>query len=84
MSKRGIRTNEPESIKRETSQVLTKIFRSLREDGISKLVVAKELSIPAQEIDQLVFGLAFIGSMVSETGGAPADDGKKPNLKVIK
>ena len=84
LSKRGMLKKEPMSIKRETSQILPKVFRSLRKEGVSKYHIAKQLSVPVEEIDQLVFGLAFVGSTVSETGGLSVNKIYKPDLKVIK
>jgi Zn-dependent peptidase ImmA (M78 family) len=53
----GYRTAEPESIPHEKSLVLEKVFALLRRDGVTKNTVAKELSISAQEINDLTFGL---------------------------
>jgi len=51
------RSHEPEPSAFETSQVLKKVFASLREDGISKNDVARELLIQPEELDELTFGL---------------------------
>ena len=83
MARRGMLTNEPEPIDREISQILTKMFRALRDAGISKGKIAHDLGIPDRELDQLVFGLAFIGSAVSDTGGALLKTSFKPDLKLI-
>lgn len=48
---------EPEPSAFETSQVLKKVFSSLRDEGVSKKDVAKELLIPSEELDELTFGL---------------------------
>lgn len=83
MSKRGMLRSEPETIERETSQILSKVFRTLRAAGTTKADIAKKLIIPTKEIDQLVFGLAFIGTTVSDTGGSPVKATSKPHLKLI-
>ena len=83
MAKRGMLRHEPEPINRETSQILTKIFRSLRDNGTTKTNIANNLGIPAGEIDQLVFGLAFIGATVSDTGRSIEKTFIKPDLKLI-
>lgn len=57
----GYRTSEPESIPHETSQILAKVFAVLREDGITKNDVARELMIDPTEIEQLTFGLMLNG-----------------------
>lgn len=83
MAKRDMLKNEPEPINRETSQVLTKVFRALRLAGIAKSKIAHDLGIPDRELGQLVFGLAFIGATVSDTGGALLKTSTRPDLKLI-
>lgn len=60
IQERGYRKKEPNAIARETSQVLQKVFASLREDGISKAEIARELRITSAEFDTLVFGLVLL------------------------
>lgn len=57
IAQRGYRTSEPESIPRETSQLLGKVFAMLREDGKRKSDIARELLLYPEELDALVFGL---------------------------
>jgi Zn-dependent peptidase ImmA (M78 family)/DNA-binding XRE family transcriptional regulator len=64
MSKRGMLRVEPEGIQRESSQILSKVFYALRANGMSKNQIARELLIPEQEIDNLAFGLAFVGTTI--------------------
>jgi Zn-dependent peptidase ImmA (M78 family)/DNA-binding XRE family transcriptional regulator len=86
MSKRGILRAEPEGIQRESSQILGKIFSALRGDGVTKSCIAKELNIPDNEIDQLAFGLAFVGSSVDSTNSNPLalTEPRKPNLTLVR
>jgi hypothetical protein len=72
MSKRGYRSNEPKGITRETSQVLTKVFATLRKEGISKVDVAEALDVYPQDLDALVFGLALL----PVSSGAEAPKGR--------
>lgn len=58
IAKRG-RTKEPKEIPREASQVLPKVFSSLRDENVSRSEVAHSLCIPRSELEQLMFGLAF-------------------------
>lgn len=74
ISERGFRKREPLSSPRETSQVLTKVFNALREDGISKADVARKLSIFSSELEALVFGLV----MLKLEGGVQVSDGMRP------
>ncbi len=59
LSQLGYRKNEPNGIMRETSQVLTKVFAALREEGIARNSVANDLGIPSEEFESLIFGLAI-------------------------
>lgn len=64
LNRRGGRDKEPvaagkEPLRQETSQVLDKVFRSLRDDKISKASIAQELRIPVQDLNDSVFGLVI-------------------------
>jgi Zn-dependent peptidase ImmA (M78 family)/DNA-binding XRE family transcriptional regulator len=59
-AKRG-RHIEPEEAPRETSQILQKALRLLYEEGLTRAKIAEALSIPASELEQLLFGLALTG-----------------------
>ncbi len=71
MGRLGYRTNEPSPMQnRETSQVLNKIFTALRQEGIQNGDVAKELRIPVEELEGLVFGLVVTGLDGGGRGGS--------------
>ncbi len=53
----GYRSGEPEGIERETSIVLAKVFTALWSKRITKADIARNLAIPQEEIEALVFGL---------------------------
>ena len=58
MGRLGYRSNEPNSnLARETSKVLDIVFQYLREDGLSTVDVANNLSIYSDELNRLLFGL---------------------------
>ena len=58
ISKDGGRTSERSGIgERETSQILPKVFRALKDDRLSKADVARELFLPPSELNKLIFGL---------------------------
>lgn len=59
----GFRTKEPQSITRETSQVLDKVFAALRLEGMGKSDIAKDLQLTTYEIDELTYGLLKMGSV---------------------
>lgn len=59
LSQKGYRKKEPDECERETSQVLPKVFAALRQDGVTKNAVARELTIPLAELNKLIFGLVL-------------------------
>ena len=75
------RDREPEPSPFETSQVLKKVFASLRQDGISKSDVARELLIQPEELNELTFGL-----MLNALDGNPQGNlspKSRPSLKLV-
>lgn len=57
LSRLGYRRGEPGGIQRETSQLLAKVFRELRADGVTAHDIASDLGIGVQEVNDHVFGL---------------------------
>lgn len=53
------RAKEPNPIPRETSQVFTKAFGDLKDDGITPSDLAKELDLYTEDLDALIFGLCI-------------------------
>lgn len=80
IGRRGYRTAEPQESPRETSQVMAKVFAALRQDGISKATVAEALLVPAEEIEELVFGLTVTGLSSPRTAPSPR---RRPSLSLI-
>ena len=78
----GYRTEEPDPIGRETSQVLEKIFEALHAEGKARADVARELRIDANDLEAVVFGLVGPPSATSQasSGGAPR---RRPDLRLI-
>lgn len=60
IAKRG-RDTEPEGASRETSLILPRILAALYEEGVNRSQIARSLSIPLSELEQLLFGLAMTG-----------------------
>ena len=84
LSRRNYRTQEPNSIRGETSQVLAKIFHALREEGITMSQVAKRLFIPPEELSKAVFGLILtpiVGSGIPDGDDVPPM--KEPPLRIV-
>jgi hypothetical protein len=62
IAKRG-KDIEPNSAPRETSLILPKMFESLyTDDRITRSQVARELTLPLSEVEQLLFGLTMTGT----------------------
>lgn len=57
LAQEGFRTAEPESLPHEKSVLLEKVFSALRDEGLTKAAVAKQLAISVEEINELTFGL---------------------------
>lgn len=57
INQRGYRTQEPNGLPREESVVWKKVFTDLWADKVSKGQIATELHLPANELENLVFGL---------------------------
>jgi len=79
INKRGYRTEEPNGIDREESVVWKKVFAELWTDQITKSRVATELSLPLDELENLVFGLVAYAAPKRDG----ANGGASPNLRVV-
>lgn len=73
----GYRTAEPFGISREQSVVWQKVLTTLWKERVTKKEIADALHVPAQEIENLLFGLA---NMLSQEG--PVGE-KGANLRLI-
>lgn len=74
LSARGYRTDEPQGLKkRETSQILTKVFQGLRSKGIRPSHVADQLGVTVGEMKEMLFGLTLTAM---EGGGRHSSDRK--------
>lgn len=77
---RGYRRSEPDGSQRETSQVLGKVLRSLRQEGVGWASVARELWLNPRDLDALVFGLVLLP--VAGDGGS-GERKSQANLRVV-
>jgi Zn-dependent peptidase ImmA (M78 family)/DNA-binding XRE family transcriptional regulator len=72
LSRLGYRRAEPEGIARESSQLLGKVFRALRAEGLTPAAIAADLGITAAELQEHVFGLTLTAvTGDSRTASAP-------------
>lgn len=58
LGKRGYRSGEPEGVERETSTLLPKVLTALWSKRLTKADIGRDLAIPLDEIETLIFGLA--------------------------
>ena len=79
IAKRGYRSHEPDEMQQKHSQVLEKVFASLRQDGVTKADVASKLHLPSDEVDALVFGLAL-----STIEGGTTSGEKRGILRIVR
>ncbi|MHB1526358.1 MAG: helix-turn-helix domain-containing protein [Candidatus Dormibacteria bacterium] len=79
----GFHKHEPEPIARETSKMLDKVFRSVRDEGVALPDLAHELTIPTAELNEVVFGLVL--TPLSGNAHAPARSWREstPDLRVV-
>ena len=59
LSRMGYRRNEPNGVVRESSQLLAKVFQSLRADGVRPADIATDLGITPNELRSHLFGLTL-------------------------
>lgn len=84
LGKMGYRSGEPVGIERETSQILEKVFAALRDEGVSRSDVARELAVPVDEVTRATFGLALASRDGERCSGSPTPPtGERPNLRVV-
>lgn len=82
ISRRGYRKSEPESLPRETSQILGKVFTALRKEGVAKSDIAAELHVTDEELDEMVFGLVL--NAVKRGAGQEVKPARsKPDLHLV-
>jgi len=86
LNRRG-RDKEPTApgkapLRQESSQVLGKVFRALRDENVSKASIAQKLQIPVKDLNDLVFGLVLTPlEGLNRPDAAP--DCERPKLRVV-
>lgn len=77
--------SEPNSIHPESSQVLAKVFSHLREKGITQAGLARELKLPPDDLNELIFGLVLTPHEGGGVGKAESEEGSsdRPSLELI-
>jgi len=86
-SKRGYRRSEPNGIARDNSQVITKVLRMLREEGVQRSMIAKDLRIDRTELEAFLTGLVIAPVPSSQDGGQTLRQSQAktqpPKLRVV-
>ena len=59
LSRLGYRYGEPHGIERESSQLLAKVFRAIRDGGETPATIASSIGISTSELQSHVFGLTL-------------------------
>lgn len=83
LSKYGRKKEPNPLLQRETSKLFPMLFQLLRDEGITKHNIAKELNIYAKDIDALMFNLTLL-SLPGGIKGVSHDPINNGNLKLIK
>jgi Zn-dependent peptidase ImmA (M78 family) len=81
LSKRGYRTAEPNSIPREGSALLSKVFEALRTQGITPRRIASELGLSLGQLQELLLGLG--AAFLSFEGGGNSNRGGRGHLRLV-
>jgi Zn-dependent peptidase ImmA (M78 family) len=84
ISRLGFRHSEPNGSPGERSQILDKVFEMMRSDGLGQGAIAKELSIPLDELARAVFGLVLteVRGSASEVA-SESSPASKAQLRVV-
>ena len=69
-------------MRQETSQVLSKVFEVLRQEGVRKADIAAELSLTVEELNALTFMLTL--SSVSSGADEEATAGSTPRVAKLR
>ena len=85
IAKRGYRTSEPKPMRSESSQMLAKVFETLRIEGVKKADIARDLCLMSEDLDGLTFGLTLSAIPSGESEKlTDKQTSVKPNLFLVK
>jgi Zn-dependent peptidase ImmA (M78 family)/DNA-binding XRE family transcriptional regulator len=81
LSRLGYRSSEPGGIARESSQLLAKVLRSVRDDGETPTSIAVSIGISSDELQDHLFGLTL--TAVNGDGRATSQTPRPPGLHLV-
>jgi Zn-dependent peptidase ImmA (M78 family)/transcriptional regulator with XRE-family HTH domain len=84
LGQRGFRDGEPGAIDRETSQVWDKVFAALRDEGVSRADVARQLDVTVEDLSAAVFGLVVPREAAHPRSTDDRFPPGRPRLTVVK
>ena len=82
IAKNGYRTNEPDPMERECSQLLTKVLDYLQSQKVGRAEIAKNLCVSVDEINALTFQLTRL-SVVSREASTEMVLRPPPKLRLV-
>ena len=71
LTKRGFRTGEPGGIERETSPIWRKVLTALWSERVTKDEIARDLNLPVDELEGLIWNLAAVGQRPDRASAPP-------------
>lgn len=83
IARNGYRTNEPEPMERESSQLFSKVFDFLRLKKMGRSQIAENLMISVDEINALTFKLTQLYVVSGENIVSGEGRGEAPKLRLV-
>lgn len=83
IAKRGYRTNEPEAMSRETSQLLNKVLDLLQSHNQGRREIAESLNISIDEINALTFQLTALSVVSGNSSPSSKNRTNPPKLRLV-
>jgi Zn-dependent peptidase ImmA (M78 family)/DNA-binding XRE family transcriptional regulator len=83
IAKNGYRSNEPEPMERESSQLLSKVLDFLQSQKLGRAEIAKSLSISVDEINALTFALTRLSIVPGDSSTEIFSGKQQPKLRLV-
>ena len=79
-TRKGLRVSEINGVERERSMIIEKILNALKKDNVSLYDISKKLSLPVEELSNLLFRFALLQG---GTDGFQSSTKTKPTLRLV-